>query len=164
MIYYNKQLQRPYRFQYTIDINEKKFVEITYIPSKWTTDTVYKTHDVILPNNFKGIAYKVISSGKTFSYEPSWNHVIGEIITNGAVFEGIDYVDMIDNINLTIASSTFRATESVTLTSPINTTNKTQCFIDTIPADVNSFIITNHIILSNNEEFDFSVFFRVSEK
>ena len=163
-IYYNKNLRSPYRFPQTIDINEKRFVDITYIPGVWTTATIYKVGAIILPTVFKGVAYKCTHTGKTGATEPVWTHVVDAVTTDGATFVGIDYVDMIDDPTLAIVSTTFTATELVELTLPTSTTKTTQCFIDAIPVGVNSFVITNHTIWDNAEERDFSILYRVSEK
>jgi hypothetical protein len=164
MIYYSKSLRSPYRYPQTIDVNEKRFVDITYIPGVWTTATIYKVGDIILPTVFKGVAYKCTITGKTGATEPVWTNVVDAVTVDGATFVGIDYIDMIDNISLTITSSTFTVTDLVTLTLSTSTTKTTQCFINVIPAGVNSFVITNHTIWNNAEERDFSILYRVSEK
>jgi len=164
MIYYSKSLRSPYRFPQNIDVNEKRFVDITYIPSAWTTATIYKVGDIILPTVFKGVAYKCTITGKTGATEPVWTHVVDAVTTDGATFVGIDYIDMIDDPTLAIVSTTFAATELVVLTLPTSTATTTQCFIDEIPSGVNSFVITNHTVWDNDEERDFSILFRVAEK
>jgi len=163
--YYSNKLRSPQRNEAVLDRNDKHFVNVVYIPAAWAANTVYKTGDIVLPTVFKRIAYKVTAAGKSSATEPTWLHTIGDPITDGATFEGIDYFEFSDlDTALTITTSTFTASDGVTLTLPTNTTTTTKVFISAIPATISNFTVTNHTVWSNTEERDFSVLFLVADK
>jgi hypothetical protein len=164
---YSATAKGPYKVAGYHDPDSKKVIGIVYKPSTWAANTVYYArnaddYDIVIPTVFAGMYYKVTNPGKTGATEPVWPTTVGEAVVSGPTFEAVAYNLMLPTES--IVTSTFVATDGVTLTIPTFTAGTTQVMISAVPTGVNSFTITNHTVKSNGEEEDVTLYFKVAER
>jgi hypothetical protein len=158
----------PYKVPGVHDPQSKRFVGVMYRPPVWTANTVYyyrgeDDYDVVIPTVFNGFLYNVINPGKSAATEPVWPTTVDETVTCGSViFKAAAYNLMPDAEN--IVTSTWVATDSVTLINPSSTATSAQVMISAVPTGVEAFTLTNHTVRSNDEEQDVSLYFTVGNR
>jgi hypothetical protein len=162
---YSVNAKGGYKINGVHDANSKRFIGILYRPDDWQASKVYylrstDDYDVIIPTDFNGFYYKVVSPGKSGSTEPTWGTKAGGKTTSGSViFEAVAYNLMPASESITASSWT--ASDSVTISNESLTTTYTICRIDAVPDAVESFTLTNHTTRSNGEEHDVTLQFKV---
>lgn len=150
------------------DKDSKRILGIIYRPSVWTAATVYyvrgeSDYDIVVPTTFKGLYFKATNPGLSSGTEPVWPTTVGGTVTDGGiVWEAVAYNLMPPTASIT--TSTFTASDGVTLTSPSFTGGTTQVTISAVPAGVTSFTLINHTIKSTGEEDDVTLSFKVAER
>jgi hypothetical protein len=165
---YSASAKGGYKLNGVHDANSKRFIGILYRPNTWQENTVYylrstDDYDVIIPTVFNGFYYKVVSPGKSGATEPTWGTKAGGKTTSGtAIFEAVPYNLMPESE--TITSSTWTASDSVTLSNTLSTTTYAAVRIDAVPDGVESFTVTNHTVRSNGEEHDVTIQFKVGTR
>jgi hypothetical protein len=165
---YSATAKGPFKMAGVIDPNAKKTVGLIYKPDNWMANTVYYVraeddYDIALPTVFAGLYYKATNPGKSGPTEPVWPTTPGDTVTDGTVvWETVAY-NLLPYTE-SISTSTWVASDSVVLVSPMITGGKTQVMISTIPAGVAAFTLTNHIVKSNNEEDDITLQFKVASR
>lgn len=165
---YSATAKGPFKVSGFHDRDSKRLIGIIYKPATWVTGTVYykrsdDDYDVALPTVFKGLYFKVNNPGLSGGTEPVWPTTIGATVTDGGItWEAVGYNLMLPTV--TISTSTFTASDGVTLTSPTNTAGTTQVMVSAVPAGVASFTITNHTIRSNGEEDDVTLQIKVADR
>lgn len=165
---YSATAKGPYKVPGYFDPDSKRIIGIVYKPDAWAANTVYYLRgdddaDIVIPSTFKGLYYRVANPGKSAATEPTWPTQIGAQVTDGSVvWEAVAY-NLLPPTD-SISTSTFSASDSVTLTGATLTGGKTQVMISTVPAGVTEFTITNHTVRSSGEEDDVSLLFRVAER
>lgn len=149
------------------DPNSKKYTGVIYIPDTWAATHVYYMddyrYDIVIPTVFKAKYYKVVQPGKSGATEPAWPSAIGEQVTDGdVIWECVAY-DLIPPTD-TISTSTFTASDGVTLTGASISGGKTQVKISAVPTGVTQFTVTNHTVRTSGEEDDVTLVFKVGER
>lgn len=159
----------PYRMPGVIDPNAKKAIGVIYRPDTWQANNVYYVRSpddyaVVIPTSFAGMYYKATNPGKSGATEPTWPTTVGATVTDGSVvWEAVAYNLMAHTE--TISSATFTASDGVTLGGVVIVGgSKVQTTIATIPSTVLSFTVTNHIVKSNGEEDDVTLYFKVAPR
>jgi hypothetical protein len=158
----------PFKVAGFHDRDSKRIIGIIYKPATWVTGTVYyrrsdDDYDIVLPTVFKGLYFKANNPGLSGSTEPVWPTTVGATVTDGGiVWEAVAYNLMTPTT--TISTSTFTASDGVTLISPSNTAGTTQVTISAVPAGVASFTITNHTVKSTAEEEDVTLLIKVTDR
>jgi hypothetical protein len=165
---YSVNAKGGYKINGVHDANSKRFIGILYRPDAWQASKVYylrstDDYDVIIPTDFNGFYYKVVSPGKSGSTEPTWGTKAGGKTTSGtAIFEAVPYNLMPESE--TITSSTWTASDNVTLSNALSTTTYSAVRIDAVPEGVESFSLINHTVRSNGEEHDVTIIFKVGTR
>jgi hypothetical protein len=158
----------PFRVMGYHDKDSKRLIGLIYRPDIWVANTVYYAHSeddyaVIIPTVFKGLYFKANNPGKSGTTEPTWPTDVGNTVTdNGVIWEAVRYNLLPPTVD--ILTSTFVASDGVTLANPISTPSTTQVTITAVPASVTSFTITNHTIRNSGEEEDVTLMFKVAER
>jgi hypothetical protein len=162
---YSASAKKGYKMPGVYDKDSKRFIGMLYRPHQWEANKIYylrgtDDYDVVIPAEFNGLYYKVISPGKSGDTEPTWGTKVGSRTTSGTViFEAVAYNLM--PASETIAESSWTASDGVTLANETNSGTYTAVMIDSVPDDIESFSITNHTVRSNGEEHDATIRFKV---
>jgi len=165
---YSATAKGPYKIAGYHDKDSIRPVGIIYRPEVWAQNTVYYArsaddYDIVLPTVFKGLYFKATNPGKSGTTEPTWPTTVGETVTlDGIVWEAVAYNLLPPTESIT--SSSWVASDSVTLTAPSFTANSTQTVISAVPAGVSMFTITNHTVRSNGAAEDVTLQFKVAER
>jgi len=165
---YSATAKGPFKVSGFHDRDSKRLIGIIYKPATWVTGTVYykradDDYDIVLPTVFKGLYFKVTNPGLSGGTEPVWPTTIGGTVTDGGItWEAVGYNLMLPTVN--ISTSTFTASDGVTLTSPTNTTGITQVMISAVPVGVTVFTILNHTVRSNGEEDDVTLQIKIADR
>ena len=167
---YSASSKNGYLFAGVYDPDSKRPVGIIYAPVNWVANTVYyhrsdDDYDIVIPTAFTGLYYRVKSAGKSGSTEPTWGFITGGETVDGVT--GLEWEAVSYNLmppTDTIATSTWTATNGVTLSGSAHTNGTTQVFISTVPAGITEFAITNHTIRNTGQEDDVTLRFRVGDR
>jgi len=148
------------------DRNSKRVVGMLYRPPVWQPDTVYyfangTVSNVVIPTVFNGLYYAVVNPGKSLATEPVWPLTVDAEIVAGPTWRAIAYDLLPPDVD--ILTSSFTATNGVTITQETFTTTSTQALITSVPEGIEAFEVTNHTIRSNGEEEDVTLFYRVGD-
>ena len=138
---------------------------ITYRPADWVADTVYyEDESIVVPTTFSGYYYKCTSAGTSDSTEPAtWATVAGDETTDGTItWEAVAYNLLKPGVD--VSTSTWVAADLVTITGEANTTTTSSVQVTAVPTGVKTINITNHIVLSNGDEFDVTIQRAVAER
>lgn len=155
----------PFKLEGFHDPDNKTTYPITYRPDEWVADTVYfENESTTIPTVFTGFYHKIKSGGKSGSTEPTtWGTVAGDETVDGSiVWEAVAYNLLKPGVD--ISTSTWVAADSVTITGEANDTTSSSVQVTAVPDGVKSINITNHIILSNGDEFDVTIQRSVAER
>ena len=169
----------PFKVQGYHDPDSVRKFNIVLRPPEWSAGTVYgrtgDDFDTVIPTTFKGLYYGVENPGiSNATTEPTWAKTVGELTedfesgqTEGLTWKAYQYTMM--PAGVTISSSTFTATQDVTLSSTSNTTTTLLFTIDAIGSTADArttkkFQVSIHATLSNGEEMDITLEFKIAEK
>jgi len=146
--------------------SSRRTIGIIYRPDTWLADTVYLSSEgsfnVVMPTVFKGFYFKVINPGKSGATEPVWPTKEGDTVEAGATFEAVAYNLL--PVDENISTSTFTASNGVTLSGSIHTSGSTFVKIEDVPDGVTNFTVTNYIVKSNDEDDTVEIFFHVVDR
>jgi hypothetical protein len=165
---YSATSKGPFKVAGYHDKDSKRIIGIIYKPPTWAAGSVYYVrstddYDIVVPTTFKGLYFKATNPGLSGGTEPTWPTAIGATVTDGGItWEAVGYNLMPPTVSIT--TSTYTASDGVTLASPTSTGGATQVTITAVPAGVTSFSITNHTIKSTAEEDDVSLLFKVADR
>ena len=155
----------PYVLEGFHDPDNLTTYPVTYRPDDWIADTVYYADEsVVIPTTFTGFYHKIKSAGKSGSVEPTtWATVAGDETTDGSiVWEAVSYNLLKPGVD--VSTSTWVAADLVTITGEANTTTSSSVQVTAVPTGVKTINITNHIVLSNGDEFDVTINRSVAER
>lgn len=150
------------------DPDSKQYADITYRPGVWQANTVYyhretDDYDAVIATTFNGLYYKVINPGLAGATEPTWPTTVGATVKDGGiVWEAVAY-NLLPPTE-SISTSTWVATDGVTIDQQTSTTSSAQCRIAAVPVGVTGFSLTNHTVKSNGEEDDVTLQFKVGSR
>jgi hypothetical protein len=165
---YSATVKGPFKVAGYHDKDSKRLFGLKFKPPIWAADTVYYVwdtdyFDIVIPTVFKGLYFKVTNPGLSGATEPVWPTLVGDTVNdNGIIWEAVAYNLM--PITETISDSTWTASNSVTISQQNFTASTTQVRIDSVPAGVDSFTLTNHYVKNNGEEDDVTLLFKVAER
>jgi hypothetical protein len=145
-----------------IDPNDAVTVQVYWGAPVFQASTVYRLGDVCRPTTDNGYYYECTINGETTATEPTtWAQTTQ---TSGtAKFTAVAY-DLFVLPSESISTSTWAASDSVTIITPTNDTVSTTIMILAVPDGVASFTLTNHVTKSNGEKRDKSFKYKVREQ
>lgn len=145
-----------------IDPDDVTTVKVYWGAPLFQANTVYRQGEICRPTVDNGYYYECTTNGKSAATEPTtWGQVSQ---TSGtAKFTAVPY-DLFVLPGESVTSSTWAASNSVTIASATSDTVSTTTDITAIPSGVTDFILTNHIVKSNGEERDKSFKYKVREQ
>lgn len=165
---YSATAKGPFKVSGVHDPNSKRYIGIIYRPDTWQPSTVYykrfdDDYDIVVASVFKGMYFKVTNPGMSGTTEPTWPTTVGATVKDGGiVWQAVAYNLLPPSES--ISSSTWVATDSVTIDQQSNTSNTTQCRITAVPDGVATFSLTNHTVKTNGEEDDITLQFKVGPR
>lgn len=145
-----------------IDPDDVTTVKVYWGAPLFQANTVYRQGEICRPTVDNGYYYECTTNGKSAATEPTtWGQVSQ---TSGTVkFTAVPY-DLFVLPGESVTSSSWSASNSVTIASATSDTVSTTTDITAIPSGVTDFILTNHIVKSNGEERDKSFKYKVREQ
>ena len=137
-----------------------------YKPEIWQAGAVYEeSRNVIRPLIDNGFEYHVISNGISGATEPVWPTEKGDTVEDGTVtLKAFNYKSFL-RAGETLSGSTWTATESVPIVSDTFTVNgDASVRVGPVPADVEEFELTNHVIENSGKRDDRTLIIKVKER
>lgn len=171
---YNALSKGPYKVEGVHDKDSRRLFGVIFKPYEYAANTVYRRYDannfdIVVPTTFKGWYFKVNNPGKSHaSVEPTWVNSLGAETTQTGtdiVWEAC-YYNLLP-VDLTITAVTYTMTNEVTLTDTSFNDYNCQFFIEPLPAaaiTAGKFAINIHFTVSNGEEDDITLEFKVAER
>lgn len=151
----------PLKIPGFIDPDDVTNVQVYWGAPIFATNTVYRVDDIVRPTTENGYYYKCTTSGIAGGSEPTWTQTT---VTSGtAVFTAVSY-DLYVLPSQTIATSTWTASNSVTIAGSTNTAVITSTTITVIPDGVTEFTLTNQVVKSNGESLSRTFKYKVREQ
>ena len=137
------------------DPQSKKYYFLTYRPNQWEPGTEYvKDSGVVVPLLGNGCLYVCVQSGISGGTEPVWSTQTGKIITDGTTKWKVTIDTSILRPGDEITSSTWTASEGVTLNATtlgtILNNRITAVRVDSVDPTLTSFSITNTVTITRS--------------
>lgn len=158
---------KPYKYPYKHDPNEKKFYGFNYIPDGWIGDVEVLLDDVRGPTIPNGFLYVCVDPGRSGAVEPTWANKASETTEDGTVvWEAVPY-DLLLRVGEVFTSSWTVDNVGVTLDNQGSNTTQSWVRVSGVTSDVVSFQLTNHIVVTRQdgkpEEYERSMVIKVKE-
>lgn len=170
---YSADSKGPYKVAGVDDPDSIRTFSIILRPPTRANSTVYyirsdDDYDIVIPDTFTGVYYKVKSPGLSAATPPTFSTEVGsETVDGSVVWEAVAYNLLPPSID--VSTVTFSATNGATVSNTGWTTTQCQFTKDSLPGlslarSLLTYNVAMHIVLSDGDAVDMTVKFSVAER
>lgn len=151
----------PLKITGYIDPDDVTIIKVNWGAVTWHANTVYRSNDVIKPNQDNGYYYTVSTNGRSGLTEPLWQQ---DETTDNTIVWAANPWDLWLLPDQVLTNSEWVATTGVTLDTPVKSNTFTTIIISAVNSALTEFELTNQVTKDNGEKLSRTFLYKINQQ